>query len=141
MQMTAIARGAIHEVRFPLVSQLLNHLLHEGTACTWYSYDVAWRMHWRVLKSSHISSGWRWRLLFQLPPTVKCVCDKVFECTEHSADRNLSHWTPIRRVPVLTKLIGVLFVAPSVIRANAVLDLHYHDPFKPLFIKFINYKC
>ena len=27
-------------------------------------------------------------LLFQLPPTWSVVCDKVFKCTEHSADQN-----------------------------------------------------
>ena len=27
------------------------------------------------------------------------ICDKVFECTEHSADRNSSHWTRTWRVP------------------------------------------
>ena len=53
------------------------------------------------------------RLLFQLPPTVKCVCDKILECTEHSVDRNPSQlvfgefWV---QIPVLTKRIGVLFV-------------------------------
>ena len=29
---------------------------------------------------------------------VRTVCDKVFECPEHNADRNSSHWTRIRRV-------------------------------------------
>ena len=33
------------------------------------------------------------------------------------------------QIPVLTKLIGVLFVFPSVIKTNAVLDLHYRHPF------------
>ena len=30
--------------------------------------------------------GWRWRLLFQHPPAVKCGLGYVFECREHSAD-------------------------------------------------------
>ena len=37
--------------------------------------------------------------LFQLPPWRSAVCDKVFQCTEYSADRNSLHWTRIRRVP------------------------------------------
>ena len=36
--------------------------------------------------------------LLQLPSTVKCVCDKGFECIGHSEDRNSPHWTRIRRV-------------------------------------------
>ena len=38
------------------------------------------------------------RRVFSSSGRLKCVCDKVFECTEHSADRNSSHWTRIRRV-------------------------------------------
>ena len=36
--------------------------------------------------------------LIPAPPTLKCVFDKEFERTEHSTDRNSSHWIRIRRV-------------------------------------------
>ena len=39
-------------------------------------------------------------------------------------------------IPVLIKVIGVLFVVSLSHQGSVVLDLHYHD----LFIKFINYK-
>ena len=59
-------------------------------------------MHWRDFPSSHCSiilaveDGSSYSSSRRL---WSAICDKVFECSEHSADRNSSYRIQVRRVP------------------------------------------
>ena len=62
------------------------------------------------------------------PLTNKIMKEK----TRKEAERGgsvVTHETRIREVPVPTNLTGVFSWFSSVIKANAGLDFHYHDPF------------
>ena len=78
----------VHKVSFPLVPQLLNHLLREATACT--SHDACNSRTSHVLT---IASLQRLKMEALIPtPADREVWSaiKVFEIKEHSADLNPS---------------------------------------------------
>ena len=79
----------VHKVNSPLVSQLVNYLLRDPTACTWQSNEFAWPMHQRDFPSSHcgpfavVEDGGSYSNTSRL---WSAVCDKVFNAESTATD-------------------------------------------------------